>query len=113
MPLEDLVLNMNVDRRVKKGEHVDYDGEPRKYTWSVNLETDEHAGNRPLVVDDALRAVEQTAPGFFVSLVTHGNHGHPSDYLHDAVLDESDDVRIEYVERCGCGGYVTRVHVEG
>ena len=94
MSFEDFVLDMKVDRRVEKGEHVDYDG-------------------GLLVVGDALRAVEQTAPGYFVNLVTHGNHGHPSDYLHDAVRDDSDDVRIEYVERCGCGGYVTRVHVEG
>jgi len=104
--------HMKVDRKVENREDGDYDGEPREYTWSVNLETDEHADNRPLVVGEALRAVEQTAPGYFVNLVTHANHGHPSGYLHDAVRDEFDDVRAEYVERCGCGGYVTRIHVK-
>lgn len=104
--------NMKVDRKVEDREVDDHEGGPREYTWSVNLETGEHAENRPLVVGEALRAVEQTAPGYFVNLVTHGNHGHPSEYLHDALRDEFDDVRVEYVERCGCGGYVTRVHVE-
>jgi len=42
------------------------------------------------------------------NLVTHGDNGHPSEYLFDALAD---DVDWEYVEQCGCGGHVTRVHV--
>lgn len=104
---------MKVDRQVEGREGDDYEGEPREYTWSVNLEGPEHAENRPLVVDESLRAVEQTAPGYFVNLVTHSDHGHPSEYLYGALRDEfGESVRVEYVERCGCGGYVTRVHVE-
>ena len=106
--------DMKVDRQVEDREGDDYDEEPREYTWSVNLEGPEHADDRPLVVGEALRAVEQTAPGYFVNLVTHGDHGHPSEYLYDVLRDDfGESVRVEYVERCGCGGYVTRVHVEG
>jgi hypothetical protein len=45
--------------------------------------------------------------------MSHGDHGHPETYLYDA-LEEAfgDDIEHEYVEQCGCGGHVTRVHVE-
>ncbi|MCX2819692.1 CGCGG family rSAM-modified RiPP protein [Haladaptatus sp. F3-133] len=86
--------------------------ELREETWSADLERPEYADDRGKVVEDGLDAVRRTAQGYFVNLVTHGNHGHPSDYLHGAVEDEFDGVRVEYVERCGCGGYVTRVHVD-
>lgn len=82
----------------------DHDG-----SWSVNLEQPVHAEDRDRVVRAALLAVERTDPGHHVNLVTHGDHGHPSTYLFD-VLDEH-DLDHEFVERCGCGGYVTRVHV--
>lgn len=36
------------------------------------------------------------------------DHGHPETYLY-VTLDEL-DVDYEYVEQCGCGGHVTRVH---
>ena len=39
---------------------------------------------------------------------------YPEPATCDELRDEfSDTIRVEYVERCGCGGYVTRVHVEG
>ncbi len=64
-------------------------------SWSANLEKPQHADDRSLVVN----------------LVTHGDHGHPDEYLYDALADAVDDVDYEYVEQCGCGGHVTRVHV--
>lgn len=81
-------------------------------SWSVNLEHDRHAADRDLVVAEALRAVSRTVTGNHVNLVTHGDHGHPETYLYP-VLDEElgDDASWEYVERCGCGGHVTRIHV--
>lgn len=81
-------------------------------SWSANLEKPRHADDRSLVVAQAVDAVEHTAPGNHVNLVTHGDHGHPADYLY-AALDDAfgDDVDWEYVEQCGCGGHVTRVHV--
>ena len=79
-------------------------------SWSANLEKPEHAADRALVVKQALDAVEHTAPGNHVNLVTHADHGHPESYLYDA-LAALDDADWEYVDQCGCGGHVVRVHV--
>ncbi len=78
-------------------------------SWSANLELAEHAGDRERVLADARSAIEHTAPGYHVNLVTHGDNGHPETYLYE-VLDDL-GVDYEFVEQCGCGGYVTRVHV--
>jgi len=82
-------------------------------SWSANLEKPVHADERELVVAQAVDAVEHTASGNHVNLVTHGENGHPDAYLYEA-LDSSfgDEIEFEYVEQCGCGGHVTRVHVE-
>ncbi len=81
-------------------------------SWSANLEKPVHAEDRTFVVEGAMTAVEHTAPGNHVNLVTHGDHGHPESYLYDALADHFDGIEVEYVEQCGCGGHVTRVHVE-
>jgi putative CGCGG family rSAM target protein len=95
----------------------DHDADPvtdrvHDTSWSANLEKPEHAADRDLLCEQALSAVDHTAPGNHVNLVTHADHGHPESYLYD-VLDEAygDDVEWEYVEQCGCGGHVLRVHV--
>lgn len=82
-------------------------------SWSANLEKPQHADDRSLVVDQALQAINHTASGHHVNLVTHGDHGHPADYLYPAIEEAGLDREIEweYIERCGCGGHVTRVHV--
>jgi putative CGCGG family rSAM target protein len=81
-------------------------------SWSKNLEHPRHADDQSVVVREALDAVTSTTSGYHVNLVTHGEHGHPETYLFDALAAEfGDDVDWEFVERCGCGGYVTRVHV--
>jgi len=82
-------------------------------SWSANLEQPEHADDRDLVVRQAIDAIEYTAAGHHVNLVTHENHGHPSKYLYDTLEDEYDDEAVdwEFVDQCGCGGYVVRVHV--
>ena len=78
-------------------------------SWSANLEHPRHAEDRDLLVRQAVEAVEHTAAGYHVNLVTHG---HPEDYLFGALSSAfGDDVEWEYVEQCGCGGHVTRVHV--
>ena len=89
------------------------DADAHRTSWSVNLEHPRHAADRALVVEEALDAVERTAPGVHVNLVTHADHGHPEGYLVPA-LDAAfgDDVRWRYVDQCGCGGHVTRVHVD-
>ncbi|MFC6838330.1 CGCGG family putative rSAM-modified RiPP protein [Halomarina ordinaria] len=81
-------------------------------SWSANLEKPEHADDRQLVVDQALSAIDHTASGNHVNLVTHAIHGHPEDYLYDVLESEGgDDIDWEYIEQCGCGGHVVRVHV--
>ena len=79
-------------------------------SWSANLEQPHHAEDRDLVVAQAIDAIEHTAAGNHVNLVTHGELGHPETYLYDA-LDDRGAVTYEYVEQCGCGGHVVRVHV--
>lgn len=82
-------------------------------SWSANLEGPEHGDDVQLVIDHAVDAVEHTAPGYHVNLVTHADHGHPADYLYEALeeLATTRDIDWEYVDQCGCGGHVTRVHV--
>jgi len=46
-------------------------------SWSANLEQPVHAEDRERVVRDAIEAVEHTAPGNHVNLVSHADHGHP------------------------------------
>lgn len=81
-------------------------------SWSANLEQPHHAADRTLVVEEALDAVDATARGRHVNLVTHGELGHPSEYLYDALRERGDAIRFTYVDECGCGGHVTRVHVD-
>lgn len=83
-------------------------------SWSANLEGPEHAADCEAMLREARRAVTHTASGNHVNLVTHGEHGHPEDYLFDALENAfGDAVEPEYVDRCGCGGHVTRVRVMG
>lgn len=81
-------------------------------SWSANLEKPEHAADRDLVLAQAIDAVEHTAPGNHVNLVTHENHGQPASFLFSALESAlGGDHEWECVDQCGCGGYVTRVHV--
>ncbi|AGN02692.1 hypothetical protein L593_13765 [Salinarchaeum sp. Harcht-Bsk1] len=83
-------------------------------SWSANLEKPEHADDPDVVVAGAKRAVEYTLPGNHVNLVTHGDHGHPEEYLYDVLRDTfGQQIAVDYVEQCGCGGHVSRVHVLG
>lgn len=81
-------------------------------SWSANLERPVHGERLSAVVVGALDAVEHTAPGYHVNLVTHGSHGRPESYL-GPVLDEEfgESVDWSYIEQCGCGGHVLRVTV--
>ncbi|MFB6111393.1 MAG: CGCGG family rSAM-modified RiPP protein [Halobacteriaceae archaeon] len=86
---------------------------PHDTSWSANLEHEVHAQDQELVIGQAIEAVRKTASGTHVNLVTHGDHGHPETYLFEALAAEFDGTEIdwEFVDRCGCGGYVTRVYV--
>ncbi|OAQ53717.1 hypothetical protein HTG_05505 [Natrinema mahii] len=80
-------------------------------SWSANLEGPEHAMDRDLLVEQATEAIAATTAGYHVNLVTHGDHGHPETYLWEELEAAFDGLRLEYVDRCGCGGHVTRAHV--
>lgn len=80
-------------------------------SWSITLETSRYADDRELLVEHAIEAVERTAAGRHVNLVTHAEQSHPSTYLYDE-LEARFAYEYEYVDQCGCGGHVVRVHVE-
>lgn len=82
-------------------------------SWSANLEKPQYADDRSLIKRHGVEAVERTASGYHVNLVTHRAQGHPEEFLYEA-LDErfgDEDVQWEYIKQCGCGGHVVRVHV--
>lgn len=86
--------------------------EHHETSWSINLEKPRYGEDRELVLADAIDAVERTANGTHVNLVTHEAHGDPREYLFEHLAESLGDAADwEFVERCGCGGYVTRVHV--
>lgn len=95
----------------------DHDGQSQiEYhhnSWSINLEKPQYADEATRVVRDGIDAVEHTAPGYHVNLVTHGELGYPETFLFDA-LDEYDGqpIELECIKQCGCGGHVTRVHIQ-
>jgi putative CGCGG family rSAM target protein len=98
-------------------DHHDRSAEPvtdrvHDNSWSANLEKPRHADDPELVIEQAVEAIEHTAPGNHVNLVTHGDHGHPADYLYPALAELDDTLDWTYVEQCGCGGHVTRAHVK-
>jgi len=81
-------------------------------SWSANLEKPEHAEDPGIVLAGAMDAIEHTVPGNHVNLVSHGDHGHPREYLFEPLRETfGDAIDLEYVEQCGCGGHVTRVQV--
>jgi len=78
--------------------------------WSASLEHDEYAEDRNLVIEHALDAIEETAGGCYVNLVTPAVFGNPEDYLSFLIREKyGDTVGIRYIDQCGCGGYVLRV----
>jgi putative CGCGG family rSAM target protein len=79
--------------------------------WSINLETEEYVADRNLIIQDAITAILETEVGCFVNLAAAENHGNPDDYLVPALENKfGDDVKIQFIDQCGCGGYVYKVH---
>ncbi|MFC7098919.1 CGCGG family rSAM-modified RiPP protein [Halobaculum marinum] len=107
-------MTANTDAATGADPHTDSDDDERHDTsWSAKLEEPRHADDEALVCEEAIDAVERTTVGVHVNLVTHGDLGHPETYLYPALSDRfGDDVDWTFVDRCGCGGYVTRVTKE-
>lgn len=77
---------------------------------SVGLEHDEYATNIDLVIHDALEAVAETGAGYYVNIVTPAQFGNPIGYLTERLESFfGDGIRYEFIDQCGCGGYVLRV----
>ncbi|MGQ4555608.1 CGCGG family putative rSAM-modified RiPP protein [Halobellus sp. GM3] len=80
-------------------------------SWSGNIEKPKHADGPDLVAAKAIDAVNHTAAGHHVNLVTHGTHGHPRGFLYPALTTGfGGDLGEEYVKQCRCGGHVTRAY---
>ncbi len=78
--------------------------------WSISLEHEEYEWDMELVVKDAIKAVEQTAKGFYVNLVTPAVFENPNDFLTPALMSFfGDKIKTSFIDQCGCGGYVLRV----
>lgn len=80
--------------------------------WAAPLDERPYADDRRLVVAGAIDAVEHTAPGTHVNLVTPEDQGPPAAFLFEALSERFEaTVDLRFVGQCGCGGYVTRVCV--
>ena len=78
--------------------------------WSVNLETEEFVADRDLLVTEAVKAVRETSVGHYVNLAVAPEHGQPDAYLVPALQEVfGERIRIDFIDQCGCGGYVYRV----
>lgn len=78
--------------------------------WSCPMESEEYEENIDLVIKDAITAIEKTAKGYYVNLVTHEAHGHPDAYLLPVINERfRESIETRFIDQCGCGGYVLRV----
>ncbi len=83
--------------------------------WSLNLEDEAFVDNPQELIEEAVKAVEITAAGHYVNLVTPAGTGHPEQGLLGEIKQAIDRAgvayqQIVYVDECGCGGFVTRVY---
>lgn len=78
--------------------------------WSCAMESDEYKDNIDLTITDSLTAVENTAQGYYVNLVTHESLGNPGSFLIPTLEENyGENIEIRFIDQCGCGGYVLRV----
>ncbi len=83
----------------------------KKFSWSLDLEDEEYAGDVNSLLEAAKLAVESTSPGYYVNLVTPASLGRPDFLIEELGREYGRKIKAEYVDQCGCGGYVTRVTV--
>jgi len=77
---------------------------------SVGLEHGDYQNNIELVIKDAIEAVSDTEIGYYVNIVTPDSFGNPIDYLTDVLESQfGKGIKYQYIDQCGCGGYVLRV----
>ncbi len=77
----------------------------------MDLEDAEYIRDKNMLLQDAKAAVEITSSGKHVNLVTPASHGEPVQLIQQLKEEYGDRIRAEYVDQCGCRGYVTKVTV--
>ncbi len=83
----------------------------KKVSWSLDLEDEEYVRDKSKIMRDARWAIEITSPGRHVNLVTPASHGEPMELIHQLTEEYGDKIEVEFVDQCGCGGYVTKVTI--
>ncbi|MED3574953.1 CGCGG family putative rSAM-modified RiPP protein [Cytobacillus praedii] len=78
--------------------------------WSMDLEHNEYEEDVELIIEDGIKAVYETEPGYYVNLVTSERFGNPTDYFVPLLTEVfGDSIQMKFIDQCGCGGYVLRV----
>ncbi len=83
--------------------------------WSLNLEDEYYREHQEELIEDAVKGIAETESGYYVNLVTPGACGVPTEWLIprlQTIMKERgiSISRMEYVDQCGCGGFVTRIY---
>ncbi len=82
----------------------------KEKNWSISFETEDYENNRERLIQEAIDAVRNTAPGYFVNVVTPASLGHPDDFLAKALQKQfGSAIASKFIGECSCGGYVLRV----
>ncbi|MBS4214485.1 MULTISPECIES: CGCGG family putative rSAM-modified RiPP protein [Neobacillus] len=82
--------------------------------WSISLEHEDYEHDKELVIVDAIDAVQQTAKGYYVNVVTPAVFGNPDEYLTKELFSKfGAEIDVMFIDQCGCGGYVFRVWKRG
>lgn len=78
--------------------------------WSASLEHEDYENDVEIVINEAIEAVQQTAKGFYVNIVTPSTFGNPNEYLTEILaMNFGNEIYTKFIDQCGCGGYVLRV----
>lgn len=83
----------------------------KKVSWSMDLEDEEYVRDKNKILRDARWAIEIAAAGMHVNLVTPASYGEPIELIQQLTDEYEDKIEVEFVEQCGCGGYVTKVTI--
>lgn len=87
----------------------------RDKDWSLNLEDPYYEEHSDEMLLECVDAVHQTKPGCYVNIVTPEKCGDPRKWLVSQLSiqlkeKEISNRDIQYIDQCGCGGYVIRVY---
>lgn len=87
----------------------------RTKDWSLNLEDPYYVEHREEMITESLEAIQHTSQDCYVNLVTPEGGGHPEEWFIPTLLQRLLQYnikveRLQYIDECGCGGYVTRAY---